>query len=236
MTRGGRSKYAAKECHCGRDEEGAHASATPTPPPHASTPRLQPPAPWYRRVRLRDADPRAARRARVAAAAGRHRRRLARALRPQAAERGAACSPCSPAPSPACSPTPQGCGPALTLTSPSLSPRPQVRVAEKTPLQLLHFLERMVGTEPLRTAAAEELKVCLAATHVVYLVWLSSEEGREGGREGRRGVCEELSPCARLVAGGGRGAALAAAGGGRAAGAARRAGEAAALHGELRGA
>ena len=63
-----------------------------------------------------------------------------------------------------------------------------MRVAEKTPLQLLHFLERMVGTEPLRTAAAEELKVCLAATHVVYLVWLSSEEGREGGREGRRGV------------------------------------------------
>ena len=38
MTRGGRSKYAAKECHCGRDDQGA-----PAPPPHASTPTPPPP-------------------------------------------------------------------------------------------------------------------------------------------------------------------------------------------------
>ena len=49
VNRGGRSKYAVKECHCGRDEQGAHAAATPrlhpTPPrprlhAHASKPRL----------------------------------------------------------------------------------------------------------------------------------------------------------------------------------------------------
>ena len=218
----------------------------PTPPPlrlhpHASTPHL----PWHRRMRLRDADPRAVHRARVAPAVGRHRRRLSRALRPQAAERGAACSPmptaccpmptaccpmptaCSPMPT-ACSPMPTACSPmptacslclrpaapclmacspanssphphvclALTLYLAFTSPRPQVRVAEKTPLQLLHFLERMVGTEPLRVAAAEELKVCLAAEHFVYR-WLALARGGGGG-------CGEpvLSPCARLVAGG----------------------------------
>lgn len=99
---------------------------------------------------------------------------------------------CSPANS---SPHPHVCL-ALTLYLAFTSPRPQVRVAEKTPLQLLHFLERMVGTEPLRVAAAEELKVCLAAEHFVYR-WLALARGGGGG-------CGEpvLSPCARLVAGG----------------------------------
>ena len=37
VTRGGRSKYAVKECHCGRDEQGAHAAATPRLHAHACT-------------------------------------------------------------------------------------------------------------------------------------------------------------------------------------------------------
>ena len=58
-----------------------HASAL-----HASAPLDA--STRHRRVQLRHADPGAVRRARAAAAAGGHRRRLSGAFRPQAAERG----------------------------------------------------------------------------------------------------------------------------------------------------